>query len=1235
MRTLFGIKKIQTESANAIRSLLDTTSTCLKSLENLSISTESSYANVSVVYLVVSKLDTESVKQWEQQVMMMNDELPTWNQLRDFLEYRFRTLEMIDTNGNRNAQQVKPTTKSKSFHASVEKEKENKSNIKSEAKPECPMCHEGHYLNQCQRFNQMTPKERQDFVQTSKLCFNCLAPTHAVVKCRRTFSCRKCGRRHHTMLHFERENQEPASNREQAAVGSPSEQQQERASTTRGDTTITATFSRRELQPNSVLLATAKVKVCRSNGFKQLIRALLDQGSQASFVSESTVQLLGLARKPMSGWVSGLGDGRMRIKNTVSLRLESRHNPANYVIVNAYVLHTLTSLLPSTNVSTSEWADIDNLPLADPTYATPGNIDILLGAEVYSEILRDGVMKHPDCNIIAQNTVFGWILSGQVSRGSRTLAKDNLISMHVQVKEDELLKRFWEMEDEPNLIRKEMTNSEKECEELFDSTTVRDNEGRFIVRLPFATKEPKCQFGNTEERAIKRLEYLERKLSKDSKLREEYNKVMREYLSMNHMRRVNESELQESKAVYLPHHAVVREDKDTTKVRVVFDASSKGDNNISLNDELLVGPRLQPDLRHILMRWRQHKICIVGDIIKMYRMVKVADEDTDFQRVVWRFDQSEPIQRYKLLRLTFGTACAPYLAVKVLHRLAELESEKYPLAARITKQCYYMDDLMTGSDTVNEAIKIYEEMNELMRNGGFELQKWSSNNDHFLEQIGKTELSDTQPIKLNDLIKVLGLSWNRKEDNFEYVVNLPEPKYLVTKRQVLSEVAKLYDPLGWIAPVVVNAKILIQKLWKSGLEWDDSLTNDLKVEWLKYREELIDLKNLKIPRWVNFTQECKRELHVFSDSSKSAFAAAVYIRIIDSSNRVHVHLLSAKTRVAPIVKEISIPRLELCGATLAAKLIFEVSQVLDIPNDNLYGWTDSTIVLAWLKGGSSRWATFVSNRVSTILNIMDYRQWNHVSSETNPADCASRGLQPKELSEHTLWWRGPQWLSETTFNTQTKFIEDTHEEERIQSLTVLSNVEDELFWLKYSSLNKLLRVVSYCRRVLNYKIKKENRSEIPKFITPNEMSETLLACTKQVQEREFAVELKQLKTGECVTKNNAHAKTLHGGPQAMLNFLRTKYWILRAKERVKKYFRECTVCLRYSTRKTTPLMGLLPESRLKPSADKQMREMFNHAKSSLPGEIAELLSLERTTWHYIPPHSPNFGGLWESSIDGA
>ncbi|XP_047543217.1 uncharacterized protein LOC125075548 [Vanessa atalanta] len=489
---------------------------------------------------------------------MRCDELPTWIQLRDYLEYRFRSLEMIDTNAKRDVQQAKPALKSKLFHASIEKDREKEN--KSKAKQECPMCHENHFINQCNRFSLMKPKERQEFVQTAKLCFNCLAPTHAVVKCRQPFRCKKCGRRHHTMLHFERGNQETTSSQEQTKVVSSIEPQHERASTSRGDTNVTATFSRGELQPNSVLLATAKVKVFHSNGFKYIIRALIDQGSQASFVSESTVQLLGLVRKPVSGWVSGLGDGRMRIKYTVLLRLESRHNPNSYIQVNAYVLHSLTSLLPSTNLSTPKWVEMDNLPLADPTYAVPGKIDILLGAEVYNEILLDGVIKHPDCNVIAQNTLCGWILSEKMSKGPRALGKDNFISMHLQIKEDELLKKFWEMEDEPNLINKEMTDSEKVCEDLFNSTTVRDNEGRFIVRLPFATENPKCQYGNTEERAIKRLEYLERKLSKDLKLREEYNKVMSEYLSMNHMRLVSESELQNPKAVYLPHHGVVRED---------------------------------------------------------------------------------------------------------------------------------------------------------------------------------------------------------------------------------------------------------------------------------------------------------------------------------------------------------------------------------------------------------------------------------------------------------------------------------------------------------------------------------------------------------------------------------------------------------------------------------------------------------------------------------------------------
>ncbi|XP_063539370.1 uncharacterized protein LOC134748506 [Cydia strobilella] len=780
-----------------------------------------------VVYLVITKLDAESIKQWEQHLNTLGDDLPTWEQLREFMEYRFRSLEMIDTNTSRPTPPAKPAAKVKTFHTAIEN-KVKTSDI------ECDMCHETHHIYHCKQFGSMTPKERQDFVQNTKLCFNCLRPSHSAMKCRQTSSCRKCGRRHHTLLHFERDtNQETRATSEVAASSaSPSVPLPEKPSTTRGDTNITTAFSR------------------------------------------------------------------------------------------------------ATKLNVSKWAEIEDLPLADPAYTTPGKVEILLGAEVYAEIILEGLIKKRSevgkGTMIAQNTMLGWIVSGQAVRGSETEVSARFTSLHVHIQEDDLLRKFWEMENEPNMIKKDMTKSEQQCEEFFNLTTVRDDDGRLVVRLPFATEDPKCQYGNSKEIAIKRLEILERKLLREPKLREEYNKVMEEYLSLNHMRAVSERELENPKAVYLPFHAVIREDKETTKFRIVYNASSKGDNNVSLNDDLLVGPKLQQDLRHILMRARSHKICIVADIIKMYRMIRVAEEDTDFQRIVWRFksDGSEPIQHYKLLRLTFGTACAPYLAVKSLQKLAELEESKYPLAAKITRQDFYMDDLITGAETEAEALKIFDQMNELMRSGGFELQKWNTNSKPVLEKIvDNKEVSDqTVHLKLNNTMKVLGVSWNRETDNFEYTLNLSKVQEPITKRKVLSDVARLYDPLGWIAPVVVVAKIFIQKLWKSGLEWDCPLTEELVSEWLSFREALVDLKQLAIPRWLNATPSSKIELHVFSDASKSAFAAAVYMRVTDELNDVHVHLITAKTKVAPTEKEISIPRLELCAAALAAKLIFEVAQ---------------------------------------------------------------------------------------------------------------------------------------------------------------------------------------------------------------------------------------------------------------------------------------------------------------------
>ncbi|XP_026746103.1 uncharacterized protein LOC113507448 [Trichoplusia ni] len=815
-------------------------------------------------YLVVSKLDAETIKLWEQQISITcNNDIPCWSELQAFLEARFRALDMIESTKIKTVQ-PKSVAKPKFFHSNVTSSSGGKG---PEAK--CALCDGEHYIYSCKKFGEKALKERQEFVQTKKLCFNCLAPSHSVSKCRQSSYCRKCGRRHHTLLHFERGQYiEKPKQGETSSSGIANDKSTGTSNYVSNNEQIVTNFSSEHIQSNSVLLATANVLVNSRNGCKYVVRALLDQGSQASFVTEATVQLLNLNRKSVSGWVSGVGERQTKIKHKVILCVKSCHNPNASVSVEAYVLRSLTTILPTTN-------------LADPGFATPGRIDILLGAEVYSDVLIDGVIKHPLSNLLAQNTMLGWVLSGRMSRDCNSALK-NFLSLHVQLKEDEMLKLFWELENEPNIIQKRLSKEEERCEEYYEATTTRDKEGRYVVRLPFKDHYPEGQPNGLKEIAAKRFELLKKKFAKNSKYHEEYSKVLEEYIDLNHMIKVEPKDINNSKAVYLPHHGVIREDKDTTKLRVVFDASCYGTNHVSLNDNMLVGPKLQQDLRHILMRWRTHRICMTADIIKMYRMVRVAEEDTDYQRLLWRPTTSEQVKQYKLVRLTFGTACASYLAVKTLQRLADDEKTKFPAASKITKTDFYMDDLLTGSETEDEAISIYKDMNKLLNLGGFELQKWSSNNENVLKYMGINKRDDHElPLKVNSLVKVLGVNWNRETDNFVYSLNLPETKEPITKRRVLSDVAKLYDPLGWIAPVVVIAKFMIQKLWKMGLGWDDTISEELTSEWLQFRDNLAHIKSVFIPRWLQCFNTSTIELHVFADASQAEYAAAVYIRIVE------------------------------------------------------------------------------------------------------------------------------------------------------------------------------------------------------------------------------------------------------------------------------------------------------------------------------------------------------------------
>ncbi|XP_018374037.1 PREDICTED: uncharacterized protein LOC108768190, partial [Trachymyrmex cornetzi] len=1010
---------------------------------------------------------------------------------------------------------------------------------------------------------------------------------------------------------------------------------------------------------SKIFLSTAIVNVYDCHGHPHGCRVLLDSGSQLNFITQKLANKLRLNHRALNMSICGVAEGTFESKEVVNISFRSRTNKYTNQL-DCIILPKITQDLPQEFCPMSEFRIPSNIILADPSFNIPNEIDLLIGAQMFWQLVCVGQIKSCKAHPTLQKTKLGWVISGTIQGH---LSNTAIPSCHItSVNElDRSLSRFWEIEHNVPCNEVQCTPDEQKCEMHFQANVTRNTEGRFVVKLP--TNDDKIQqLGETHEIAKRRFLSLEKRLLLQPDVYAQYRKFMQEYIDLNHMRRIKPS-VNHDKAYYMPHHPVFKETSTTTKLRVVFDASCKSTSGLSLNDSLLVGPTIQEDLFSILLRFRTFSYAMTADITKMYRQILFHDSKRSLQRIFWRHSPQNELGIYELLSLTYGTAPVSFLAIRTIRRLAEDEMNSYPIGSKIILRDFYVDDLLTGASTFSEALEIKKQTVELLAKGGFDLVKWSSNHAALQDSQGPHKKKFDLVGDRNVEARTLGVIWNCQADVFKFEgVEQHPPLERPTKCSILSRIALIFDPLGLLGPSVLIAKIIMQDLWRAKVDWDESISNELHTLWREYERKLQVLSNIEITRKVvTFNEIQFREIHGFSDASEQAYGACIYLRSISDDGHVEVHLLCSKSRVAPL-KALSIPRLELCGALLLAQLTQKVLKCLPFAVDGIHLWTDSTIVTCWIRSCSRQWSQFVANRVAEIQRLTNIDSWKHVPSKENPADLLSRDI---ELPEG----RATALVAETEAEQQSDIFE------------------------QFSKLSRIVRVIAFCQRFIRnsrmHKVHESHSNNKSVLIPPlsiDELEKSRLTLVKMVQRTSFRMELHSVKRVNHVNKNSSvlklnpfideqgilrvggrlrhadvsyeykhpillpgkhpftkmiilheHVRHFHAGAQATLSAIRQRYWPTSARSVIRSIINKCVICFRNAPKSSTPVMADLPESRVntvkyafeKCGVDYAGPYWYREAKNQY------MMAVERIKWYFISPRAPHMGGIWEATVKSA
>ena len=583
------------------------------------------------------------------------------------------------------------------------------------------------------------------------------------------------------------------------------------------------------------------------------------------------------------------------------------------------------------------------------------------------------------------------------------------------------LHRLWDLEllGISKTEEKDLTLDEYKAQKLQDECTWYDRKSKtWSTSLLFKENPP--PLGSNRSKALGILKKVENSTIQKG-VQVEVNNAFNEFVEKGFAEEVMEDSEPDA-CHYLPGHAVFREESVTTKTRIVFNASAVSGTGRSLNQCLFQGQCLLPDLVKVIIRFRLMIVGFALDISKMFLRIKL-EHGKDYLRYFWRnCDQEAKIKTFRMMVVTFGVISSPFQAIDVVLKHADLFEEEFPKAVQVIREQLYMDDVLGGAVDLETAKETIKEIMNFFLEASMQPHKFASNLQESLECV-------PEEFRSQDVVhKVLGVLWNTSSDQLSLkVAELQNMERLDTKRTFLETSAKVYDPLGFIAPFTTKIKVLFQQIWAAEKgettvtkSWDKLLPDFIQDQWNEIKQDIPNVGKIELPRcpFANQGPPVHMEIFAFGDASQKAYATAIYLLGTHADGSKSCHLTLARTRVAPLKMvqtegdHQTIVRLELLAALITARAAAYVKDAIGnhISIVNVHLFTDSLINLCRIRRGPSKYKLWVANRIEEILQLSTASDWHHCPGVLNPADLPSRGLTAEELRNSLLWWKGPDFI---------------------------------------------------------------------------------------------------------------------------------------------------------------------------------------------------------------------------------